>query len=450
MSGLKRLFAGAPPALAPSGPASALDAAVRAPIPDPRAPDPDASPAGRTAAPEPRDVDTLDADAPTRASGDARMPILRALLADGALAEARLDGPWVEALLALLEGHGRLPEPAALAQALPHLPDRLDEDVFLGICARLGLKGSEIVAPARQIDPAKLPGLLPPVRRGETLRMIRAAEDGRLTVTALDGGDAAPAPAGTLRALVFEQAATDEGLAPPPGVSWLRALAARFAPEAGLLLALGFALNLLLAVVSLSIMVIYDSVLPTRAYDTLAYLAAGAAGALLFEAALRRRRAKLAGRLAARVENLLAASLFAKLMTLPADQVTDIPVSDQISRLRRFEALRDFSAGPFVSVVLETPLIIPLCVVLALIGGPIAFAPVGVAVLCGGAAAMSLGPLRRATAVAALRQTEQTNLTLDAVTNIERIRDLGCADVFGKRLDAAAVHMDIMGGSTAE
>ena len=32
MSGLKRLFAGAPPPLAPSGPASALDAAVRAPV----------------------------------------------------------------------------------------------------------------------------------------------------------------------------------------------------------------------------------------------------------------------------------------------------------------------------------------------------------------------------------------------------------------------------------
>ncbi|MEM1313716.1 MAG: ATP-binding cassette domain-containing protein [Pseudomonadota bacterium] len=351
-----------------------------------------------------------------------------------------MAGPMVDALLALLDRRGRLPTPRSLAHALPHLQETMDAEALLDVCARFGLEGRRVLMPANLIDPASLPGLLLPADPNGAPALLHAAgPEGAdaLMVQPLDGRPAVRAPRGRLETLVFRDAAGD--VPPSRDRSWLRATALRFRPEIAGLLRLTFAMNALLIAASLSVMMIYDRVLPARAYDTLAWLAAAVAGALAVELTLRRRRAQGIGRLAARIEYLLSTELFAKVASLPGEQVIDAPAGDQLMRLRRFESLRDLVAGPLSAVALEGPSVLLFSAALAWLGGPIALVPLALILVYGVVAATQLPTLRRATERAGRSQAEQGRRTLDAAANLSRIRELRCADEIGRRLDEGAL-----------
>ncbi|MEM6438532.1 MAG: ATP-binding cassette domain-containing protein [Pseudomonadota bacterium] len=370
-------------------------------------------------------------------SGPKAQAALRDRLSAGELTGTPMEGPMIDALLALLDRRGRLPDAQTLAHALPHLTREVDAETVLDVCARLGLAGDRLSAHAARIDPTALPGLLLPSRPDDAPALLDLDAAGRLTATPLSGGPARTLPRGRIDVLLFRDAPAATAAA--PGRSWLRGVAMRFRGDLSGLLRLTMAMNLLLIVVSLSVMTIYDRVLPTRSYDTLAWLAGGVAAAFALELTLRRWRARSIGRLAARFEYILSTELFAKVASLPAEKVVDAPVGDQMMRLRRFEGLRDLIAGPLSAVALEAPSVLLFSAALAWLGGPIALVPLALIVVYGLLAALHMPGLRRATQEAGRAQAEQSRLALDAVSNLVRIRELDCAQAVEHRLDEGAL-----------
>jgi len=153
----------------------------------------------------------------------------------------------------------------------------------------------------------------------------------------------------------------------------------------------------------------------------------------------RRRRALGVGRIAARVEYILATELFAMVASLPSGKLEGAPALDQLMRLKRYESLRDLIAGPLSAVALEAPSLLLFATALVWLGGPIVLAPLALIAIYAVLAAIHLPRLKRATRAAGGAQSRQSRRTLDAVVGLQRIRELGCGAEIARRLDEDAL-----------
>ena len=214
----------------------------------------------------------------------------------------------------------------------------------------------------------------------------------------------------------------------------LGAMLARFRPELGLILAMTLLSGAHVVAASLSIGLIFTTVLGARAIDTLGAVLAGVLALFALELALRRIRSRVVGHLSGRLEFVLSTEVYAKLMGLPIEMVTGSTVGDQMGRLKQFETVRDFFSGPVVSVLLEMPLVALLWVVLLVISWPCA-----VVVLVGVAACTLLGAvavprIRAAQAALAARQSGYARLLADALAQREQIVRRGLGPTVAGRL----------------
>ncbi|PZX11892.1 ATP-binding cassette subfamily B protein/ATP-binding cassette subfamily C protein LapB [Palleronia aestuarii] len=160
------------------------------------------------------------------------------------------------------------------------------------------------------------------------------------------------------------------------GYGWFRTTLARFGKEMRRILLLSGAINMLTLAVPLFIMMIYERTLGPRLNDPLVHLAQGAALVVGAEVALRAVRSNILCWLAARLDFLVGVAIFERLMFLPANLVQRASVSDQIARIKTFEAVRDIFCGPILLMTLEMPAALMSLVVLYLLCGPLVVVPV--------------------------------------------------------------------------
>ncbi|OQX32932.1 MAG: hypothetical protein B0D96_12595, partial [Candidatus Sedimenticola endophacoides] len=103
---------------------------------------------------------------------------------------------------------------------------------------------------------------------------------------------------------------------------------------------------------------------------------AGILSALLADMGLRYLRAKLLGNVAGRMDYLIGVETFKQLLHLPPLFTERSSTASQLSRLKQFDAVRDFFTGPNASLLLELPFVLLFVIVIALVAGPVALVPV--------------------------------------------------------------------------
>ena len=135
-------------------------------------------------------------------------------------------------------------------------------------------------------------------------------------------------------------------------------------------------INLFVIVSPLFVMNVYDRVVPNNAVETLWVLAIGAGVAYLFDFLLKLARAYFIDVAGKKSDILLSARMFEQTMGL---QMASRPVSvgSFARHLQEFDYIREFITSSTVATLVDLPFCLLILAVIALLGGPIVFVPIG-------------------------------------------------------------------------
>lgn len=352
-------------------------------------------------------------------------------LAAGRYGGLSLDGPYVFALTGLLRRLGWQFDARELAGAMFHFPERFALEELKVVLYRLGFEA--VQKTCKGSDLARLPNATLVISgKDEVFLPSETAPAGAELIDLQTQQSCAIKPSKTYRCLQFDkidllanQSATR---------SWMSDTWARFGPELRTLFGLMLVSNLIVIVASLSTIKIFDTVLPSRALDTLLGVIVGLGALLLLEFKLRHIRAHIIARVAGRIEYLLGTALFSKLISMPLLMLTANSINDQVGRLKQFEAVRDFFNGPVVAVLLELPFALLLLAIIFYIDTSLGFLTLGLACLYILTAVAIYPKLRRASKQMAVAHQDQANFLLETLEHRDQIVRMGIGSVWRERL----------------
>ncbi|MGZ2257085.1 peptidase domain-containing ABC transporter [Roseobacter sp. A03A-229] len=335
-------------------------------------------------------------------------------------------------LIELLSRLKWMPAMRDLAVALPHFPRVFGPHELRTTLANLGYASSQS---RRRGSAISQRGDVCMVVDGDGVPWLLDQEEGRACLSHPRGRDGMAErqpirPHRTYDMITFREMRhdADADRAVMARGSYMADLFSRFAPQVRLLFLLSVLTGAMAIIVAFGITMIFDTVLPTRNTTTLLHILFGLGLVFGVDFALRRIKTKLIGRISARVENILGADLFGKLLRLRPNLVTAAPVSAQLARLRQFEAIRDVPASPMVATLLELPLTVILLTTIAFMAWPLA-AMLFVLCVAFGLAGLVAGPgLKRETRKLAIVKSGVSRTVTEILANRQHIARYGLAD----------------------
>jgi ATP-binding cassette, subfamily C, bacterial LapB len=175
-----------------------------------------------------------------------------------------------------------------------------------------------------------------------------------------------------------------------------------------------FVINLLALSLPLSIMQVYDRVIPNRSFSTLAWLFVGLAIALVIDFVLKTLRSVLlswqATRFARNVEN----EGVARFLRAPNGGFEREPAAVHVNRYGAAAALADYHSGQARLVLIDLPFVGIALLVMAIVGGAMVLVP---AILFFGFAALAIGRAREFRRILDAR-TAQDNRKYDFIAEV--------------------------------
>ncbi len=133
-------------------------------------------------------------------------------------------------------------------------------------------------------------------------------------------------------------------------------------------------INILALASTIFIMNVYDRVIPNQAFDTLWVLAFGVFVAFVFDFILKNLRALFLDVAGRKADVKISAALFEQMLGM---KLSERPASAGVlaANMREFETIRDFFTSATMAALLDLPFTLFFIVIIAIIGGPIAFVP---------------------------------------------------------------------------
>lgn len=275
-------------------------------------------------------------------------------------------------LLDAVNWHGT---PRQLAEALTEPLDTLGHRNLRNSMANLRFKSWKEPTRLRDIDPRLLPTLFVTTKDRRNIFVWRDASG---EIKSYDAKSDSLGYSGNPAGFAYFFSRDDEAASTQTkrGESWLGNVARRFERFGFQILGLTFILNMLALATPFFVKQVYDKVIATGDKQTLVYLFIGVGIAILADAVFRFCRGALIAYLGGRFEMLVGSAAVEKIMDLPMRSLERSAAGTQIARLREFEGIRSFFAGPMALAFLEMPFTIIFVVAIATIGGWIALVPV--------------------------------------------------------------------------
>ena len=307
--------------------------------------------------------------------------------------------PGAGALVEMLRLRGQRIDPARFAGAVPHFPERFGLAEIRATLANLGIqtalrtvKGSDLGSLPAGSAILRSDGSFGFVVRppGDAAPVLQVpARDARLRIT----------PWRSYRCLVpLSRVQADSRADGAARIGWLGQTVQSVSAETAMLLGLTLVSNLLLVVAAMSVTFVFNAVIPSGARDTLLALVAGLLLLLALDLRVRRAKARLVARVAGRLDYHVSRALFGKLVSLPLGMLTAAPISDQMTRLRQFETVRDLYAGPIVAVLFELPFVAAMLLGLVLLDPAVGLTLTAAVALRAGIGMLVFPRIRRASA----------------------------------------------------
>lgn len=360
-----------------------------------------------------------------------------------------------EMLGAILTATGWAGQPEHLAEAVPHMAGAPDITGLRNALANLGYSTRLEGRAPTTLHPDDLPVVLLPRRRPAALLYIDETGTARRFVAG--GSDAEPA--GSLATGGAALLRISRGEAPPQRQardSFTTSLLRRFRPALPALLLASLMLALLSLAVPFFTMAVFDMLVAGRTIQPLPMLVSGLCVALAFEAVFRGIRMRMLARIGARIDSLMSSATFEQLLALPLAMTERASLSAQVARVRDFSTLREFFTGSLAMAALDAPCALVLVLVLVLIGGPVALAPLGAAMAFGLLFVLVRGAMRRRVATLAVAAQARDQVSGEILASMRLLRATGSSSIWAARqarhaADAAiaAARIGVLGGAVA-
>ena len=344
------------------------------------------------------------------------------ILQSGELGEFRAISDIAACLMPLLSALGWHGNPRQLAEALPHFADSLDIVDLRNVLANLNYTTRPAELSLRDLDPRLLPCLFVP-HQGAAMVVLEGAEGGFQvfdSTTSEVGFKAATARPGTAFFVSAEESESEGERRPQD--DWFRSVARRFRGLVYQMLGITFLSSVLALAVPLFIMTVYDRVIPSRSFSTLGFLFAGVLLALGIDAVLRILRSRVLAYVGARIDVILGAAALQQILHLPIVMTERATIGAQVSRLKQFEAVREFFTGPLAGVFLELPFLVIFIAVIAIIAGPLAWIPVILTAVFLMAAVAIVPSMRAAVAESGEARARRQSFAIEMISNMRAIK----------------------------
>jgi ATP-binding cassette subfamily C protein LapB len=143
------------------------------------------------------------------------------------------------------------------------------------------------------------------------------------------------------------------------------------------LLAGSLAINVVSLALPLVLLHVYDRIVPTAGYATLATLLIGLAGALVLDAALRIARAGLAGWAGAVFEHRLGCEAVGRVLGADRAALHGTSLGQRLDRLAAIDQVRDFYAVQGATVLVDLPFAALFLAAIWVVAGPLVWVPLG-------------------------------------------------------------------------
>ena len=300
----------------------------------------------------------------------------------GATLPPGATSPFERMLCEVLASVGWRGEQHRIFEALPHLEPILSVKMLRTVLARLDVDLIPIKRGPANLSEADFPCLL--VEREDNCSLLVLGVGGTVEAYDLRSGTRTKVDRHLVQGAVYLVRVDEAELAPSSSRSFggfVGHLLKQLRRPVARIVGYSAAINLVGLVLSLYVLLVYDTVIATKSLDTLSFLAIGAVIALAFELRLRHARSRAIAYLAARVDGVVSVHTLASVLNLPLSLTERAPLASQLSRFRQFEIGRELFAGNFASALFDLPFTLLFVVTLFLIGGVLGFVPVGLSLL---------------------------------------------------------------------
>ncbi|VAV98272.1 Type I secretion system ATPase [hydrothermal vent metagenome] len=343
----------------------------------------------------------------------------------GKIGSFNAKSPYASCLIPLLNSLGWRGDVRGLFESLPHFADSLDLTEFRNTLARIHYKTVRTPACISHIDDRLFPCLFAGLDDVPIIILSKEKEgvrifDSRDRTEKILTDDEIHGNAYFISSEYSTQ--TNKKKHAKPQENWVGDLFMRFKSTIKQLFAMTFILNIFALLVPLFIMAIYDQVIPSKSGETLAYLAGGIIFAILCEILLRIIRSGFVAYLGARVENIVTSATFQKLLSLPPSMTESSPIGAQVSRLREFDTIKGLFSGTLVNIVLELPFVVIFLVVIAVLGGTLAFIPIAMMGIFALVAFIMLPSMKRNVAMSGRQKSERHSFLVESMSNLRTIK----------------------------
>ena len=133
-------------------------------------------------------------------------------------------------------------------------------------------------------------------------------------------------------------------------------------------------------------------------------------------------RSRVLAYVGARIDVILGAAALQQILHLPIVMTERATIGAQVSRLRQFEAVREFFTGPLAGVFLELPFLVIFIAVIAVIAGPLAWIPVILTAVFLMAAVAIVPSMRAAVAESGEARARRQSFAIEMISNMRAIK----------------------------
>ncbi|PZQ48650.1 MAG: type I secretion system permease/ATPase [Micavibrio aeruginosavorus] len=180
-------------------------------------------------------------------------------------------------------------------------------------------------------------------------------------------------------------------------------------------------INIFAIISSLFVMNVYDRVIPNNAYETLWVLSVGVLTVYVFDFLLKNMRAHFLDYAGKKADIKISARLFQQMMGMTMESR---PASAGVmaSHMREFESLRDFFTSATMTALIDLPFVLLFILLIAIVGGPLAFVPFVAVPLVIGIGMFMQKPLERVTKQSMMESALKNALLFETIAGLETIK----------------------------
>ena len=181
---------------------------------------------------------------------------------------------------------------------------------------------------------------------------------------------------------------------------------------------------------------VYDRVVPTQAYTSLWTLAIGTTAAILLEFGTRWLKARLVDLAGRKADLSLNAMLLREIMAIRLEHRPS-SIGVFASSMRDFESLRDFMSSASMVMLVDMPFIVMFIVLIAIIGGPIAWIAAAAVPILVAVGLWAQKPLMRAMREHMKESGDKQSVLVESLLNLEALKAHNAESYLQRRWETA-------------